>query len=701
MPAYDIIKKSKLIPYDFNWVEYISLHDDLKLAGVDSETKAKQHYLKYGRRENRRYKLEDCSDNILQKNGSSTELTHTINTNFNEFKLKRLIVSILLFYPEETSVNFLSHAPQLLIRKCIELNFNAIEIRIHNNSLNYNSKLIGEQIDKIIKTEQSETIDLKINYTESHNRGYGSGHNLNLSNVEQNDTILILNDDIGFPHVNWLTDALKYLYTEKYAIVGASQSPQYINILGDGNTRNILKLVTPEYVEGSILLTKGDVFKTLQGFDKHFTYFYFEDVDFCLRARSRGYTIQCFDIPHQHFRSKSAQKIPDVARSSIFELNRAKFLTRWGNYLQSKKRIITKRALILITADGLGDISDCFLPVKQLIANNPDTQFELCISKTKIHFLYDFFKLPIVESFEEENYDSIYSLNDLNFSPPFHTLDLISAKMGLEKFSYSCEDIKQYTTQLKYDSNSIKDNNKKNIVLHLDSQRHTFEARMPRQDVFIPLLQSLKNYTLILIGEKYNEKHVSYNSSFEVFLNDLAKTTKVIDYRNSTVKDMFKIINNAWLFIGVDSGPSHMAQLLNIPSFVIYGPINPITKIYRYANSGCWYNDKLDAEDGTGAYHLMLKPSYFYDIRRDFKCIDVCGDDLKTKVNSFIENNFKFDWLPFFDFLRRNQRTHLLLQLNNPLYDNKIITAKKNHTNNSILKVIESVEQYINDITSQ
>lgn len=47
---------SHLIPNDFDPVAYMNLHPDLIINGVDNEQKAKEHYLLYGRQENRMYK---------------------------------------------------------------------------------------------------------------------------------------------------------------------------------------------------------------------------------------------------------------------------------------------------------------------------------------------------------------------------------------------------------------------------------------------------------------------------------------------------------------------------------------------------------------------------------------------------------------------------------------------------------------------
>lgn len=47
---------SFLIPKDFDYQFYIEYHPDLQQAGIDDENKAKQHYLLFGKKENRPYK---------------------------------------------------------------------------------------------------------------------------------------------------------------------------------------------------------------------------------------------------------------------------------------------------------------------------------------------------------------------------------------------------------------------------------------------------------------------------------------------------------------------------------------------------------------------------------------------------------------------------------------------------------------------
>lgn len=59
----NIIKKFEhLIPEDFNFNDYINLHPDLLTVGINDEQKAKEHFLLFGRKENRIYKKSIISD---------------------------------------------------------------------------------------------------------------------------------------------------------------------------------------------------------------------------------------------------------------------------------------------------------------------------------------------------------------------------------------------------------------------------------------------------------------------------------------------------------------------------------------------------------------------------------------------------------------------------------------------------------------
>lgn len=46
-------------------------------------------------------------------------------------------------------------------------------------------------------------------------------------------------------------------------------------------------------------------------------------------------------------------------------------------------------------------------------------------------------------------------------------------------------------------------------------------------------------------------------------------------HRSTTVREMIALLNKASLFIGLDSGPSHVATALGVPSILFFGAVNP------------------------------------------------------------------------------------------------------------------------------
>lgn len=109
---------------------------------------------------------------------------------------------------------------------------------------------------------------------------------------------------------------------------------------------------------------------------------------------------------------------------------------------------------------------------------------------------------------------------------------------------------------------------KKNIIFVIGS---TWESRNYPRDKFARIANELKENCLIAWGseEEYDkalwiESHASY-----------AKALPKID-----LNSLKAIIAKSDLLIGNDTGPTHMAWGLNIPSITIFGP-TPINRVYQ------------------------------------------------------------------------------------------------------------------------
>lgn len=100
-----------------------------------------------------------------------------------------------------------------------------------------------------------------------------------------------------------------------------------------------LKPMTVDYISAATLLFPRDIFMAAGGFDLQYEPVYYEDVDLCFKIHALGKTIRY--CPHArviHIECASTRNAEDEARRGTYcDINRQKFLSRWGKYLNSRK----------------------------------------------------------------------------------------------------------------------------------------------------------------------------------------------------------------------------------------------------------------------------------------------------------------------------------------------------------------------------
>ena len=69
---------------------------------------------------------------------------------------------------------------------------------------------------------------------------------------------------------------------------------------------------------------------------------------------------------------------------------------------------------------------------------------------------------------------------------------------------------------------------------------------------------------------------------------------------NTNIRELISIINNASYFIGLDSGPSHIAAALKIPSLIFFGAINPEYRHFKESFKGFFLQQYCEF---NGCYH--------------------------------------------------------------------------------------------------
>ena len=119
-----------------------------------------------------------------------------------------------------------------------------------------------------------------------------------------------------------------------------------------------------------------------------------------------------------------------------------------------------------------------------------------------------------------------------------------------------------------------------------------WEAKQWGMENFVELLLQLPEYdrTLIIADSGYNE------SFMNILLNDGVKLVE-----SKTIEGLMEIIENHAVFIGNDSGPAHISSFLGIPTFIIYGPTNPLFhipfgKYHEYIQKKIWCSPEANAK---------------------------------------------------------------------------------------------------------
>lgn len=112
------------------------------------------------------------------------------------------------------------------------------------------------------------------------------------------------------------------------------------------------------------------------------------------------------------------------------------------------------------------------------------------------------------------------------------------------------------------------DEDKKNIIFVIGS---TWESRNYPKEKFLNIAKALEENCIVIWGSEEEKKKA-------LWLEKNSKYIKAISKINlNTLKTL---ISKSNLVIGNDTGPTHMAWALNIPSITIFGP-TPINRIYQ------------------------------------------------------------------------------------------------------------------------
>lgn len=188
-----------------------------------------------------------------------------------------------------------------LLKNLSNLNHLSNIILINNSSLAFGKK-IKKNFPKItlINTQK--------------NLGYAAGLNIGIKLALKDNPlfILILNNDV-FAQKNFIKPLLDFAKKSKADLISPKILDQDGNIWFNGGEIDKNRFTAGhtlgklDFLSGCCLLIKSEVFKKIGFFDERY-FMYYEDVDFCLRARKAGFKLAIDEKTIVYHRVKKTDK---------------------------------------------------------------------------------------------------------------------------------------------------------------------------------------------------------------------------------------------------------------------------------------------------------------------------------------------------------------------------------------------------------
>ncbi|MBN2832069.1 MAG: lipopolysaccharide heptosyltransferase I, partial [Campylobacterales bacterium] len=240
-----------------------------------------------------------------------------------------------------------------------------------------------------------------------------------------------------------------------------------------------------------------------------------------------------------------------------------------------------------------------------VLENNPDIENVLCVNlkslKKKKRAL--FFQYRLLKSYSKNHYDLIIDAQGLLKSALVAKIigakeiagfDKDSIREGIASFFYTKK------VSIAYNENTIDRNvrvlceplgievstydilNKepflvsKSVVADLPERflvfviGSTWESRNYPKEKFVEIAQALEMKILVVWGSEEEHRKAQWMQEKSAFIEVLPR---------GSLDALKYVISQCALLIGNDTGPTHMAWALNVPSITIFGP-TPINRVY-------------------------------------------------------------------------------------------------------------------------
>ena len=143
----------------------------------------------------------------------------------------------------------------------------------------------------------------------------------------------------------------------------------------------------------------------------------------------------------------------------------------------------------------------------------------------------------------------------------------------------------------------------------------TWESRNYPKEKYVEVANQLKKDCIVVWGNELERQKAEW-------MRDESSCIKVMP--KLSLDDLKRVISNASLLIGSDTGPSHMSWALNIPSIILFGP-TPVERMFQtLSNKALKSNSKIN--------HMKLN-------KKDFSIKEISADEIVKIVKELLQES--------------------------------------------------------------
>lgn len=463
------------------------------------------------------------------------------------------------------------------------------------------------------------------------NIGFGLAHNQALQ-LAKGEHFIVINNDMFIYENEWLNKIIKEL--ENADVVGVEGTPCSLKIDGNGFYGK-----GKEYIEGSFFAGKTSFFKKFGLFSEGIKKFFYEDSDASLRYRQMGKKLSWIPLKFSHQRGSTVNNLVDHRKNYIIHYNRTVLLNRWEKYLQSKK--FSNKILVVMKSLGIGDVL-CMTPaLEALRKDHPTAHIEV---ETTFPEVFD--NNPYVQnvSLPRRRYESGYD-RIINIDPPYTSLNLIAE--SVEKICFT--KIHDYSPRIFLQKKEV------------DSVLEQLFPEKNREDFFLVGINTLME-RVEWQGRNWNieqtRKLITYlreslpENTLILELGKGVESSGLADFDligRTNLRELFSVMSLLNCFVGIDSLPFHIAQAFKIPSYILFGATEPISRVVDFNTTRIIQKKGLKC---LGCYHKPgAKPFNKCNMESQYCLNGLTAEEVIEIVNEGEEENMEY----LQKFIRRDE----------------------------------------------